>query len=350
MNTGEGSARGGWAKPLAYVLLLLLLAAGVARSVAAVTADERAWDAARPCAAGERGDECLSTVPAVIERTDPQQPKKRSHLYFTDGRPVRGLEVSYEAAESFEAGDRVELTFWRGQVMTVSGQHYVWHEHVTTGGSMAVLAAVLVLGAGYPGARLLVLVRGRRQPVDEVLPSHLPFLAPLVGTAVWLFPLCYRHPTSLSGSTEAVVWWAAGGAVSLGLFAWAWRATRIRVPDETGVPVRTRELPDGEDVFLSARFLEHTDYNPHHFGTHVVLGADGPAVTPHPGPGRFAARPVPVQRLTLRTVRRARGEEGELVPHSWHIAELDDGGRTVRLAAAPDDLTRILRALAPARA
>ncbi|WP_053664587.1 hypothetical protein [Streptomyces sp. MMG1121] len=350
MYIREGAAPGGWTKPLAACLLLLLLAWGVAQAVADTTAYERAWQAAGPCAAGERGHECLSTVPAVIERTDPHRPRKSSHLYFTGDRPPARLEVSYEAAESFEAGDRVELTYWRGEVMKVSGKHYVWHEHVTTGGSMAVLAAGLALGAGYPGARLLLLVRGRRRPAEEVLPSPLPFLAPLLGTAVWLLPLCCQHPTSLFGSTGTLLWWGVGGVVSLGLTGWAWHATRIRVPEETPVPARAaRELPDGEDVFLPARFLEHTDYNPHRFGTHVVLGAQGPAVTPHPGPGRFAAKAIPVDRLTLRTVRRARGEEGELVAHSWHIAELGDAGRPVRLAADPDDLALILRALQPVR-
>ncbi|MEV5873539.1 hypothetical protein AB0L75_04755 [Streptomyces sp. NPDC052101] len=347
MNTREGAARGGWAKPLAVCVLLLACACGVAGAVAGTTARERAWDAARPCAAAEHGDDCLSTVPAVIERTDPHQPKKDSYLYFTDGRPLHRLTVAEEAAESFEAGDRVTLTYWRGQVMKVSGRHYVWHEHVTTGGSMAVAAAGLALGAGWPVARLLVRLRGRGRPADEVLPSPLPFLAPLLVTAVWLLPLCYRHPTSLFGSTEAIAWWAAGGTVSLALSAWAWQATRIRVPGDPAAPARpTPELPDGEDVFLPARFLEHTDYNTYRFGSHVVLGADGPAVTPHPGPGRFAAKPIPVERLTLRSVRRARGEEGDLVPHDWHVAELDDAGTPVRLAAAPDDLARVLRALA----
>lgn len=43
------------------------------------------------------------------------------------------------------------------------------------------------------------------------------------------------------------------------------------------------------------------------------------------------------------------GGDGDTVPSSWHIAELDDAGTPVRLAAAPDDLTRILRELASGR-
>ncbi|WP_405949383.1 hypothetical protein [Streptomyces prunicolor] len=110
------------------------------------------------------------------------------------------------------------------------------------------------------------------------------------------------------------------------------------------MPAALAEL-DGER-FVSARFLEHTDYNPHGFGTHIALGDGPPAVTP--GPGRFGARRIPAERLTVRTVRRVRGDDGDdgdIVPSGWHIAELDDGGRVVRLAAAPDDLGVVLREL-----
>ncbi|MFF2008261.1 hypothetical protein ACFVWY_04170 [Streptomyces sp. NPDC058195] len=71
-------------------------------------------------------------------------------------------------------------------------------------------------------------------------------------------------------------------------------------------------------------------------------------MTPHSGPGRFAAKPIPVERLTVRGVRRVRGGDGDLVPGGWHIAGLDDAGRTVRLAAAPADLARVIRELRPA--
>ncbi|MGW7523214.1 hypothetical protein [Streptomyces sp. NPDC054783] len=328
------------------VCALLLVCAGVAAwFVPAVTAEERAWHAARPCASGARGNDCLRTLPAVIERTDPHSPKQGGRLYFAGGRPTPRMWVSYDAAEAFEAGDRVRLTVWRGQVMKVAGARYVWHEHVATGGSQAVVAALCALAAGWPGARLLLRARGHRLPEGEAPPSALPFLVPLLGTAVWLLPLCYRHPVSLFGSTATIAWWAVGALVSVALSGWAWRATRIRTPGRSTAP----ELPADGEVFLSACFLEHTDYNPHGFGTHIVLGAGEPAVTPQAGPGRFAAKRIPVGRLTVQAVRRPRGEEGDLVPRSWHIAELDDAGTPVRLAAAPDDLARILRALSAVR-
>ncbi|MFF3910855.1 PH domain-containing protein [Streptomyces sp. NPDC001848] len=334
-----------WAGSLIVCALLLAGAGVVAWLVPGVASYDRAWRSAAPCTgatpAADR-DNCLTTLRAVIARTEARQPKQRSRLYFADSRPLKQLEVSPEAAEGFQAGDSVELTVWRGEVREVTGEHYVWREHITTAGEPAVLAAVLALAAGFPGARLLLRVRGRRLPDDELLPSDLPFVGALVGTALWLLPLCHRHPTTLFTSPVAIVWAVAGSLVTAGLFTWAWRATRIRPPqaaasDEPG--------EDDGEVFLAARFLEHTDYNPHGFGTHIVLGGGRPAVTPHPGPGRFAAKDLPVERLTLRNVRRARGDDGDTVPGSWHIAELDDAGKPVRLAAAPADLTRIIREL-----
>lgn len=346
------------------VLCVLLLAgAGLAAWLVPVTgATKDAWESAVPCPAAappaERG-ECLTTLPAVIARTEVNGGKGPSRLYFADDRPVERVTVSREGARGFRTGDRVELTVWRRQVRVVAGEHHVWREHFTDAGSTAVLAAGLALAAGYPGARVLLHRRGRRLPDDEVLPSALPFAGVLVATALWLLPLCYLHPLGPPSSPGALAWAVAGTLGTLGLLVAAWRATRIRTPEpvtaSTAAPRDSRAghangPGDGdEDVFLAARFLESTDYNPNHFGTHVVLGDGPPAVVPHPGPGRFAARPLPVHRLTVTGVRRPRGGDGDSVPRGWQVAELDDAGEAVRLAAAPADLARIVRALDAAR-
>ena len=322
----------------------------VAAFVSGTAADQRAWDAARPCTAAtpvaQRG-ECLSHSSTVIARTDPNTPKKTSWVYFADDRPFERLAVPVEAADNFRAGDKVQLTFWRGEVRTITGDHYVWHRHVQSAGGLAALASLAAVAAGYPAALLLLTLRNRRLPDDEVLPSALPFAFALAGTAAWLLPLCYLHPTTLFASATTIAWAAAGTLATLALLTWAWRATRVRPPRQPEVPQEASDLadPPGE-VFVRARFLDHTDYNPHGFGTHIALGDGPPAVTP--GPDRFAARRIPVDRLTVRTVRRVRGADGDTVPGDWHIAELDDGGRLVRLAAAPDDLARVLRELRPA--
>ncbi|WP_145868122.1 PH domain-containing protein [Streptomyces capillispiralis] len=338
----------GWTGSLALCVLLLAGAGLALRMVPQVGAYEREWESAAPCAAGtswaDHGD-CLSTVPAVIERTDPRRPKKTSRLYFTDARPLERLAVSEEAALEFRSGDRVRLTFWRGEVKTIAGDRHVWRDHTPGAGDVVMVAAGLTLGAGYPAARILIRLRGRRRPDGEVLPSALPFAVALVLTALWLLPLCFLHPTAPFASPVTTAWAAAGTLVTIALLTWAWRATRFRPP---GGPEPLPTERTGDEVFLPARFLEATDYNPRHFGTHIVLGDDGPpAVVPHSGPGRFAARPVPVSRLTLERTRRAGGGDPDTIPRTWHIAELDDAGTPVRLAAAPTDLTRILRALRP---
>ncbi|MFF6998197.1 PH domain-containing protein [Streptomyces sp. NPDC008313] len=337
----------GWAGAVIWCVLLLASSGVAASFVPDAASDERAWKSAAPCAVAgggpQPGGECLATRSAVIARTEANRPKKFSWLYFTDGRPLERLAVDRDAALEFQPGDRVELTVWRGEVRKVAGAGHVWRRHRAGAGDVAALAAALALAAGFPAAQVLLRLRGRRLPDDEVLPSVLPFAGVLVATALWLLPLRYLHPTSLTGSPGTVVWLTAGSLVTLGLLAAAWHATRVRTPTGSEATEGTAEA--GTDVFVTARFLEHTDYNPHGFGTHVVLGGGPPAVTPHAGPGRFAQKRIPVERLTVTHVRRARGDDGDSVPRSWHIAELDDAGEPVRLAAAPDDLTRVIGAL-----
>lgn len=339
----------GLAVPLALCVTLLAGAGLLALFVPVAEAEKREWTSATPCTAGTPAAErreCLTTLPAVIARTEVGQRKgEDSWLYFVDGQPLERASVSREGAAGFQPGDEVELTFWRGEVREVVGERHVWRDHFAEAGVVAVIAATSALAAGYPGAVALLRRRGRRLPVDEVLPSALPFAGVLVGTALWLLPLCYLHPTTLLSSPVAMAWAAAGSLATLGLFAWAWRATRV--PDSG--KVAPAEQPEGspeKEVFLAARFLEATEYNPYgSFGTHIVLGSGPPAVTPHSGPGRFAAQPIPVRRLSVLSVRRVRGDDGDTVPRDWHVAELDDAGTPVRLAAPPRNLTRILREL-----
>ncbi|MGA6874107.1 PH domain-containing protein [Streptomyces pratensis] len=346
-TAGRGSA-------VSWILCVLLLTgAGLAAwFVPVATAEERAWAASVPCTAGtpsSERDECRSTRSAVIAGTEVGKGKRNSWLLFADGRPLERLGVSKEGARGFHPGDGVELTLWRGQVREVTGERHEWREHFTGGGDVAVIAAGCALAAGCPGARILLRGRGgRRLSDDEVVPSALPFAAALAGTAVWLLPLCYLHPTDPLGSPVTLIWAASGTAASLGMFAWAWHTTRVRTPGDAADP-GDEASPGAAERFLAARFLDHTDYNPNGFGTHVVLGGGPPAVTPHPGPGRFAARRIPVERLTVTHVRRVRGSDGDAVRRDWHVAELDDAGTPVRLAAAPDDLTRIIRDLERSR-
>ncbi|MET9555333.1 PH domain-containing protein [Streptomyces sp. NPDC006645] len=333
-----------WKGLLALGVALLAGSALAAAFVPATSAHLREWQAAVPCPAGQFDRECLSTEQALVERTDPARGKGQSWLYFTDDRPAHRTSVDRDAANAFRPGDKVTLTLWRGAVYRVTGPRHEWTEHFATGGEVAVVSALLALGAGVPGSQLLIRRRARRQPADMVVPSVWPFVGVLAGTGVWLLPYVHTLTTDPFLSGEALRWSVPGVPVSVALFWWAWRATRISRP---AVPVTAAvaAAPLTGSTFVAARFLDVTDYNPHRFGTHVVLGDGPPAVLPHSGPGRFAAREIPVSRLSVGEIRRARGEEGDLVPRGWEVAELSDAGRPVRLAASPDDLRLVLREL-----
>ncbi|MFF0189247.1 hypothetical protein [Streptomyces sp. NPDC005244] len=316
-------------------------------------ADERAWRAVAPCTAAtpvaDRG-ECLTTLPGVVVRTDVNEHSKYNSVYLSAGRGAERIRVSHQTAGTFIAGDRIEVTYWRGRPRAFVGVHGAWHEHRAPAGQLLALAVAFALAACYLVALAVQRIRGRRLPDGEVLPSALPFAGVLLATALWLLPLCVLHPTDPFGSTATITWAAAGAAATLGLLVPALRAGRVRTP-AVAAPLDEVDDAGGEAVFLRARFLEHTEYNPHEFGTHVVLGGgDVLAVSPHPGPGRFGVRRVPVARLTLRRVRRVRGGDGDEVPRNWHVAEFDDAGTPVRLAAAPDDLARVLGAVEHAAA
>ncbi|WP_157867923.1 PH domain-containing protein [Streptomyces prasinus] len=240
----------GWTGSLLVSVLLLVLAGAVAHSVPGTDAYLRDWRSAERCTAetpaAERGETCWTTVPAVIEHTEPSKGKGASWLYFADARPMERLSVRREAAEAFHEGDEVELTVWRGNVKKVAGEHHTWREYDAPPGLTAASAALLVLIAGYPAARVLVRVRRRRRPDGEELPPVLPFVAVLAGTALWLLPLCYLHPTTLFASRLTTVWPVAGALVSLALLTWAWHATRFREPEESG-PVEGGPV-EGEPV------------------------------------------------------------------------------------------------------
>ncbi|MGW0856588.1 PH domain-containing protein [Streptomyces sp. NPDC002690] len=343
----------GLLKPLALCALLLVVGAVVAAvGVPDALSDQRAWRSAVPCAAGtpvlDRA-ECLSTLPGVISRTEAHDGKgDDSWLYFSGARPRERIDVPYDTAVAFAPGDRVDVTFWRGTARAVVGARTEWHARLVPAGQLLAVAAGFVLAAGYPAALVVVRVRGRRRPDDEVLPSVFPFVGVLLATALWLLPLCVLHPTDPLGSPTTAGWAGAGTALTLVLLVPAFRATRARSPEDvvaTGAADAT-DPADEEEEFLHGRFLETTEYNPYHFGTHLVLGGgDALAVSPHPGPGRFAVKRVPVERIAVLRVRRLRGDDGDEVPGDWHVAELDDAGTPVRVAAAPADLARVLRAL-----
>ncbi|MFD7677687.1 PH domain-containing protein [Streptomyces sp. NPDC060187] len=335
--------------PLAWCVPLLVVAMSIALwAVPRSLKDERAWQAAVPCTAAtpvaDRA-ECLATLPGVVVRTDAHERSKYNSVYLSAGRGTERVRVSHEIAQRLAAGDRLKVTFWHGRPRAFVGAHASWREHRASAGQLSALSVAFALAACYPVALAVQRIRGRRLPDDEVLPSALPFAGVLLVTALWLLPLCVLRPTDALGSPATITWAAAGAVGTVVLVFLAFRASRVRSPE--GTP-HTKGTDDAgtEAVFVRGYFLEDTDYNPHAFGTHIVLGGgEVLAVSPHSGPGRFGVRRVPVERLTFRGARRARGGDGDAIPRGWHVAEFDDRGTPVRLVAAPDDLARVMSAL-----
>ncbi|MBO2445979.1 PH domain-containing protein [Actinomadura barringtoniae] len=330
--------------PVSICLLLLLSAGLLALMVPYQERESRAWRSASACSAttpqNARKD-CLDTAAGTIDRTMVDCGKHgESWLYFAGNEPLQWAGVGCEDARAFRQSDRVAVTFWHDQVVKVAGTRHTYRAQPPQPGAMAMIAAGLLLGACYPAARVLVRLRHRRRPADEVLPTTLPFLLPILGTAVWLLPLAFLRPSG----TFAIPIAAVGAVATLLLVRWAWRATAIRTP---GVGAASGGPTPGEDVYVRARFLDDTPYNPHEFGGYIVFG-DGPmAVVLGPAAGRFGAKPIPAERITVRRVRRVVGGDGDAVPASWNVAELDDAGTPIRLAAAPADLQLLLQQLQP---
>src|SRR5690606_14955766 len=88
----------GWAVSLLFCVLLLAGAGLAAWAVPQAQSHERDWRSAAPCGPSGTttadGDaDCLRTLPATIERTEPNRPKKGSWLHLADGRPVDRVAV-----------------------------------------------------------------------------------------------------------------------------------------------------------------------------------------------------------------------------------------------------------------
>lgn len=144
--------------------LFLAGAALAAWFVPVVAETKLAWTSAAPCAAESAAHDrdCLTTLSSVIARTEVERGKGNSYLYFaawTADRPAGGVEGG---ARGFEAGDRVRLTVWRGQVREVVGEEHAWREHFPASGEVTVVAALCVLAAGDDGRR------------DRAAPSRTP--------------------------------------------------------------------------------------------------------------------------------------------------------------------------------
>ncbi|MFE4449246.1 hypothetical protein [Streptomyces sp. NPDC056796] len=331
---------------LPLILCLLALAGSAYVSVAGISSEERRdreWRAASPCPASAPADtraDCVTTLSGVVARVEATMNKNGDDdwLHFRGGEPVDRLNVLYDTATAFAPGDRVTLAWWRGDLMTVAGAHRTADENVPRPGGIAGGAVLCILAAGC--LAVLVLVRRRRDGLPVVAgeparPNASAFLVALAVAAVWAVPLAGVRPDP----PVAVPVAAAGVLTVLVLLARAWRVSGRTAP------VTPRPLPEGEDVFLPARFLQEAPHDPGLEGSHIVLGAGPMALLLHGGPGRFAGKEIRPGRFTVRGLRHPRRTTEHNVPAGWYVAELLDSGTPVRLTAAPADLLLLVQEL-----
>ncbi|MFE7312588.1 hypothetical protein ACFU7T_05665 [Streptomyces sp. NPDC057555] len=333
--------------PLLLCLLTAFGAGGVAVfGVAPEERRERQWQAATPCPTAAPVDvraDCLTTLHGVIERLETHH-RSRSYdlrLHFRDSKPVKWLDVEYEADAYFAVGDRIAVTWWRGEAMRITNRQHTTDllsvPHPVDVAVVTTLALLIING-------LLIVKLGnsrrRGKPIGSgpTEPDGLAFLRPVAATAAWTVPMAGLRPSPVIAEPVAAVCTLA--VLWLTLLAW-------RKSGHTG-PVEPRPLPEGEDLFLRAHFLEDTPYNPHLMGTHIVLGAGPMAVVPHGGPGRLAAKQIPAGRLTVQGVRGPTASE-EYVSSHWYVADLLDDDVPVRLTAAPADLLLLVQELERAK-
>ncbi|GAA2515999.1 hypothetical protein [Streptomyces gobitricini] len=308
-----------------------------------------AFEAAAVCAPGHRDGECLHTVEARVMNAEPVKDHVRTSrgwLYFTeaDGTASRTrLHGSPEDRPSARAGQRVEVTYWRGQIRYVdfpaeSARQYTaakagsGYAFSFTAGSLVGALGVACAWSWYWWARHSA-VSLRANPWQVGVPfvgalclgavgAVAPWLADSPGKAFRLIGL--GAPPILAG----------GGVAALVL------RRRSRGGDTIAV---TPRAPDGERV-VGGRVWGEVPY--------AVDGAEWLVV----GPGYVAAtidptgaayrRPVPDALIPLR-VRPPYWTDREGVEYlgkEW-ILECEDGGGRVLFLTDKGDMPWLLGAL-----
>ncbi|MEU1801224.1 hypothetical protein [Streptomyces sp. NPDC019937] len=340
-----------WLLPAGFGLLCVLVSAGLFAIVPGTLADERAYATAPACPGGTRSDACTVTVPATVKGTE-DQPSGKSVRYWllvtergTDVvRRVRmaGSEPVYD---SVRAGDEVTLTYWRGEIRTVTFGAAAQDTHASPAHGWRLPVAFGLLALPFGIAMLLAGWAHRYRP----FPAH---------TAPWPLTVGVLGSAFLGGAgflggmvggevRDAFLITAAGTPPSVGLaalYAWWLRRRTARAADTSDIV----PLPATEPRCVRASV--HGDV-PYSGGgcDHVVVGDGRPAATPDPT-GHFARRTLP-ETLAVRGVRGLGPDD----PAGWYtlykydgvVIECRDGDRPVLVATGRRDAPWILGALVP---
>ncbi|MDG4862461.1 hypothetical protein P8605_30430 [Streptomyces sp. T-3] len=315
------------------------------------------FEAARPCTAGERGEDCLRSGQAIVEDKRADRRKKSTRYYLTlreAGAPEADVRLDDDPVyRSVGPGDRVTVVRWRGEIRYVSaaaGARQRTHAHPEINSSVA----------GAVGLGLL------------------PFGSGLLGlawaTPRWAARTRVRHPwqSGLLGTWSvlaAPVWFLAGIMVPE-VFSSRWTAAVVGAL--ASVPVaalllplvlRYRDRPEG--IKVKPKFLRGTstktfpgivlgdvpyasDDAPYSGNVRrLAVGRGVLEATCTPPVGAETRQELP-HDLTVQRVRPPYRDDPRQVADAHEVVECRDGaGRQVLIAAARKHVPFIVGVLAP---
>ncbi|MEW2530737.1 hypothetical protein [Streptomyces sp. NPDC047071] len=352
-----GSRAGRWRPVLAVccALVLLLVPVGFFAAVPGALARGHAYAAAPACAAGARTDSCTTTVAATVTGTEEKARGRKADYWLRvtergDDRVRRVHMSGSRLHDAVRAGDRVSLTYWRGEIRRVrfgtaaeeteASPADDWRLPLGIGlltlpVGLGVLAAVLWWRRRYAGAAHASAWQLSVGPVAGALLGCLGFVAA-------------QACPDVRGALLVTALGVPAVAVLTALVARRTRRRERRAVDTSDiVPV-----PPAGRRCVRAAVLGDVPYSVDGFD-HLVVGDGPPAVTPDPD-GRVARRPLPPS-LTVREVRAPRPGDTVLGPgggtYDTVLIECRDGAGTVVIVLAREDAPVVLGALlSPARA
>ncbi|WP_030680829.1 hypothetical protein [Streptomyces sp. NRRL B-1347] len=339
-----------------FALLFLLVPAGFLAAVPGALARGDAYASAPACAPGARSDSCTTTVSATVVGTeDEARGRKVDHwLRVTerggDGRVRRVHMAGAELHDAVRAGDRVSLTYWRGEIRTVRFGTAAEETDASPADDwrlpLGIGLLVLPIGLGALGTVWWWRTRYATAAHANAWQLGVGVVAgALLGCAGFVASqACPSVPGALLVTAAGV----PPVAALTGLIAWLTRRKERRAVDTSDiVPV-----PPAGKRCVRAAVLGDVPYDVDGFD-HLVVGDGVPAVTPDPD-GRVARRPLPPS-LTVREVRAPRPDDfGALAVGGTYdtvVIECRDGDATVLVVLAREDAPVVLGALlAAARA
>ncbi|MBT2413321.1 hypothetical protein J7I94_22615 [Streptomyces sp. ISL-12] len=338
-------------------LILVLVSARLFTTVPDRQAEERAYTAASACPAGTSGtraDDCLMAVPARVERKEHEATRGRGkdwlHVVVSGSdtaRRIRMDDAGGPVYRSVEPGDRVTVTYWRGEIRGVGADGLTQATRATPVDGwrtpMGIGLALLPMGLMFlwNGWWLRYRHRPGTSPARYVWSVSAAWVAAVL-LGAWAF-FASGTGSGVPDVLLAAVYGVLPAAVLSGLLMWAMRR-RLRRANDTGdvVPVP----PAGRRV-VPASVRGNVPYAVDGYGL-LVVGDGRPSATPDPG-GRVGLREL-AGTLTVAGVRGFRiGEDPEqwFQAYKWNgvAIECRDGDETVLIAAKRRDAPVILGAL-----